>query len=71
MPRHCTVGDFCWALADHDLGVAERCDAVDNLVGDLLGQRLATGPIISSPWRGARRLRLRGAQAVSVQPSLM
>jgi len=20
MPRHCTVGDFCWALADHDLG---------------------------------------------------
>jgi len=19
MPRHCTVGDFCWALADHDL----------------------------------------------------
>ena len=20
MPRHCTVGDFCWALADHELG---------------------------------------------------
>ena len=19
MPRHCTVGDFCWALADHEL----------------------------------------------------